>query len=57
MVVLQSDVHNSEYITQLLLTDEETKCSIFYKAGVIIYINLGRGRGGCDRIVVGFTTT
>jgi len=56
MVVPQPDVHNSEYITQLLLTDEDTKCSIFYKTGVIININLGRGRGGRDRMVVRFTT-
>ena len=42
---------------QLLLTDEDTKCSIFNTAGVIVYINPGWGRGGCDRMVVGFTTT
>ena len=42
---------------QLLLTDEDTKSSIFYTGGVIVYINPGRGRGGRDRIVVGFTTT
>ena len=42
---------------QLLLTDEDTKCSIFYTTGVIVYINPGRGRGGRDRMIVGFTTT
>ena len=39
------------------MTDEDTKCSIFYTTGVIVYINPGRGRGGRDRMVVGFTTT
>jgi hypothetical protein len=42
---------------QLLLTDEDTKCSIFYTTGVIVYINPGRGRGGRDHMVAGFTTT
>ena len=42
---------------QVLLTDEYTKCSIFYTAGIIVYINPGRGRGGRDLMVVGFTTT
>ena len=52
---------NQMFIThnafQLLLTDEEAKCSIFYTTGVIVYINPVRGRGGRDRMVVGFTTT
>jgi hypothetical protein len=52
---------NQMFITlnafQLLLIDEDTKCSIFYTTGVIVYINPGRGRGGHDRMVVGFTTT
>ena len=39
------------------MTDEDTKSSTFYTTGVIVYINPGRGRGGRDRMVVGFTTT
>ena len=42
---------------QLLLTDEDTKSSIFYTGGVIVYINPGRGRGGRDGMVVCFITT
>ena len=30
---------------------------ILYTGGVIVHINPGRGRGGRDRMVVGFTTT
>jgi hypothetical protein len=52
---------NQMFITQnafkLLLIDEDTKCSIFYAAGVIVYINPGRGRGGRDGMVVCFITT
>ena len=42
---------------QLLQTDEDIKCSILYTAGVIVYINPGRDRGGGDHMVAGFTTT
>jgi hypothetical protein len=46
MVVPKPDVHNSECIS--IITD--------WWDGVIVYINPGRGRGGRDRMVVGFKT-